>query len=448
MKLKTLLLTPLLLFFIVYSVGITASDANYGPVQPNESLWTISGQHQASQGSVLLKWMLAFYNANPNAFIKGNINLLRQGISLQTPSLQQVEAINKGTALKTLVLHNLLLRSGNPVIPGPAATSEEAQAIQQHNAELLDRIQAMTVEMEGLKSQAAEQQRQVTDLKNQISELQTQLSLTKTENADLKAQGGDQSAQSAAAAMRQELEARLNSRIRELEGLLAQSNTHAGELEANLKVALEARQVATSTQSEKEVQLEAQVVQLQAELAETQNQVKKLEGQLKAAQEKAEAALAETQNQVKTLEAQLKAAQEKAEAAPAPQPAQAAPATVEAKPAETAAAATGEEAKPLWQDPATLGIGALVLMLLSWLIGKKSGSGSGASTPQPVAAKGPLREPSKDDEILTKLDMARAYLEMGNGSAARAVLQEVISEGNDKAKKKARGMLAQLNKAA
>lgn len=48
------------------------------------------------------------------------------------------------------------------------------------------------------------------------------------------------------------------------------------------------------------------------------------------------------------------------------------------------------------------------------------------------------------DEVGTKLDLARAYLEMGDKDGAREILGEVISEGNDKQKADAKGMLSSL----
>jgi pilus assembly protein FimV len=48
------------------------------------------------------------------------------------------------------------------------------------------------------------------------------------------------------------------------------------------------------------------------------------------------------------------------------------------------------------------------------------------------------------DEVATKLDLARAYLEMGDKEGAREILQEVISEGNDRQKSDAQGIMATL----
>jgi pilus assembly protein FimV len=48
------------------------------------------------------------------------------------------------------------------------------------------------------------------------------------------------------------------------------------------------------------------------------------------------------------------------------------------------------------------------------------------------------------DEVATKLDLARAYLEMGDKDGAREILNEVISEGNDRQRADATGMLSSI----
>ena len=48
------------------------------------------------------------------------------------------------------------------------------------------------------------------------------------------------------------------------------------------------------------------------------------------------------------------------------------------------------------------------------------------------------------DENATKLDLARAYLEMGDATGAKEILQEVLAEGNDTQKQDAEEMLGQI----
>ncbi len=48
------------------------------------------------------------------------------------------------------------------------------------------------------------------------------------------------------------------------------------------------------------------------------------------------------------------------------------------------------------------------------------------------------------DEVATKLDLARAYLDMGDSEGTRSILDEVMAEGNDEQKKEAQELLDQL----
>jgi pilus assembly protein FimV len=47
-------------------------------------------------------------------------------------------------------------------------------------------------------------------------------------------------------------------------------------------------------------------------------------------------------------------------------------------------------------------------------------------------------------DAATKLDLAKAYQEMGDVEGAREILQEVLHEGDDEQKREAQGILAQL----
>ncbi|NOQ88071.1 MAG: hypothetical protein GQ550_04035 [Gammaproteobacteria bacterium] len=49
------------------------------------------------------------------------------------------------------------------------------------------------------------------------------------------------------------------------------------------------------------------------------------------------------------------------------------------------------------------------------------------------------------DEVSTKLDLARAYLDMGDSEGTRGILEEVIAEGNDEQKQEANELMAKLD---
>ena len=67
-----------------------------------------------------------------------------------------------------------------------------------------------------------------------------------------------------------------------------------------------------------------------------------------------------------------------------------------------------------------------------------------AAAPAPAAAKPAEDFFAGEDAIGTKLDLAKAYLDMGDPEGARSMLDEVMAEGNDKQKGEARKLLAEI----
>jgi pilus assembly protein FimV len=67
--------------------------------------------------------------------------------------------------------------------------------------------------------------------------------------------------------------------------------------------------------------------------------------------------------------------------------------------------------------------------------------GEGAAAEEETAAD--LTE-SSTDEVATKLDLARAYIDMGDPDGARSILEEVTAEGNDQQKQEAQELIGQL----
>jgi pilus assembly protein FimV len=51
---------------------------------------------------------------------------------------------------------------------------------------------------------------------------------------------------------------------------------------------------------------------------------------------------------------------------------------------------------------------------------------------------------TEGNEMSTKLDLARAYLDMGDGDGARQILEEVVAEGTIEQGEEARTLLARI----
>ncbi|MBI5613046.1 MAG: hypothetical protein HY942_08305 [Gammaproteobacteria bacterium] len=61
-----------------------------------------------------------------------------------------------------------------------------------------------------------------------------------------------------------------------------------------------------------------------------------------------------------------------------------------------------------------------------------------------TAAPAPPAGDKDWDETATKLDLAKAYIDMGDNEGARSILDEVITEGSDQQKQQARDLVAQM----
>jgi pilus assembly protein FimV len=53
-------------------------------------------------------------------------------------------------------------------------------------------------------------------------------------------------------------------------------------------------------------------------------------------------------------------------------------------------------------------------------------------------------EPATMSEVGTKLDLARAYMDMGDPEGARSILEEVLAEGNPTQRQEAERLIASL----
>jgi pilus assembly protein FimV len=83
----------------------------------------------------------------------------------------------------------------------------------------------------------------------------------------------------------------------------------------------------------------------------------------------------------------------------------------------------------------------------------KTGTFAPGDFEEPTAAVDPVSDiddigdlmlPDDVDEVSTKLDLARAFIDMGDTEGARGSLEEVMSEGNDEQKAEAKSLLEQI----
>ncbi len=83
-----------------------AADGTYGPTGPSDNLWAIAEQMRPSNRVNVHQTMLAIQQLNPQAFLNGNINLLKRGQVLRGPSEEDAAAISSQEAIRMVAEQN------------------------------------------------------------------------------------------------------------------------------------------------------------------------------------------------------------------------------------------------------------------------------------------------------------------------------------------------------
>jgi pilus assembly protein FimV len=76
---------------------VSAGASEYGPVVAYDTAWSIAKKVRPS-GVSMEQMMMSLLNANPQAFIDGNINRLRKGQILRVPSLSEIQELSRQQA--------------------------------------------------------------------------------------------------------------------------------------------------------------------------------------------------------------------------------------------------------------------------------------------------------------------------------------------------------------
>lgn len=108
-------------------VGETARPFRTTVAQDN--LWDIAGKVARQAGVGRQQVMVAVLRRNPDAFVKGNIHRLRQGVPLVLPSLGELKAEDRAASMALVEAHLAALKSGATLPALPAAGAPVAAVV-------------------------------------------------------------------------------------------------------------------------------------------------------------------------------------------------------------------------------------------------------------------------------------------------------------------------------
>ncbi|MGQ4659121.1 FimV/HubP family polar landmark protein [Lysobacter sp. F6437] len=103
-----------------------ARPGEYGAVRAGETLSEIA--ERLDFGASLDQSMIALLDANPDAFIDGNVNLLKQGAVLRVPDAAEVRGVDVAQAMARVREQTRAWRTARAPVPQPALAAEPAGA--------------------------------------------------------------------------------------------------------------------------------------------------------------------------------------------------------------------------------------------------------------------------------------------------------------------------------
>jgi pilus assembly protein FimV len=195
------------------SSGASRGANSYGPVKATDTLWEIARDHRPGNASIH-QTMLAIQKANPKAFIRNNINLMRKGQVLRIPSESEIRALNNRRAISSVAEQNRewsgktmgaqLDASGR----NAARTSTSGEVSGRLRLASGSGVEAGQGQNAGAGASGTEQ------LEGELAETKDELARTRGENSELRSRVSD-----------------LESQIETMERLLAVSNEQLRALE-------------------------------------------------------------------------------------------------------------------------------------------------------------------------------------------------------------------------
>jgi len=428
-----------------------AADAEYGPVRSGETLWGIASEWSRGSGLNVNQVMIAIQRENPNAFLNDNINLLKRGAILRMPDVAQVEEISAAAAYREVATQSEEFKdrtARSVASPATPLLSDESAALPDEGAggaEAEEEPAAPAVEAAApAEPSAAPGSEDASDIATEAADTaaadegQDLLELVPP-SADSKLESGygfegaDQPVEISedVDALRENLarteeelinqqqqNSYLEDRIRELESELASAGE--GRVDDAALASTEARlRDERQAAAQKPESSEPWYSRLSFWMIGLLVMVAALAGWLLSRRGQARHAAAEAEESLRSIQSEAEDVLR-----------------VLADDADPAAADTTEPERPQAEAGA----------------GEESGSGDepeGVSEPaeaRPLAASDDnaelLDEDSSDPEI--QLDLARAYISMGDKEAARVILDEVIANGTGEQRAEAEKMLGFL----
>ena len=204
-------------------VATSRIEGNQYKTTGNDTLWEIAARVRPSSSVSVHQTMLAIQDLNPDAFLAGNINRLKNNQVLRLPDEQQIKARSQAEAIAQVAEQNTAWREGRAVAAAPAGT-RQLDATKRANAgaapakvERQDSLKLVAADSGKAAGGSEKGAAEAKALNDKLAVTKESLDSTRSENAELKDRMGD-----------------LQSQLDKLQKLVALKDAQMAKLQADL----------------------------------------------------------------------------------------------------------------------------------------------------------------------------------------------------------------------
>ncbi|WP_184682996.1 FimV family protein [Pseudomonas fluvialis] len=204
-------------------VATSRIEGNQYKTTGNDTLWEIAARVRPNSSVSVHQTMLAIQDLNPDAFLAGNINRLKNNQVLRLPDEQQIKARSQAEAIAQVAEQNTAWREGRAVAAAPAgtrqldATKRASAGAAPAKVERQDSLKLVAADSGKAAGGSEKGAAEAKALNDKLAVTKESLDSTRSENAELKDRMGD-----------------LQSQLDKLQKLVALKDAQMAKLQADL----------------------------------------------------------------------------------------------------------------------------------------------------------------------------------------------------------------------
>ena len=161
------------------ATDVREGQERYGPIDSADTLWAIAQQYRPHSSVTQYQTMIAIAQANPRAFVDGNINRMLDGFYLRIPSLQEIQMINPETARRRVLADQQIESQQQRLSQAQQQTENTREQQQQLLEQARERAEQVIEQVE------QQQQQSFSQLQSEVNESMQALQRVYDENEQI-----------------------------------------------------------------------------------------------------------------------------------------------------------------------------------------------------------------------------------------------------------------------